>query len=490
MTEPRSLLAKTLLPGTLLPETLPLTLCLGACLFLAGCNSGSRADAGGATSAPLTSSRSGGGTAPVPSSAPTTPPVAPPPSSASYDPAWAALAPTRVIPHPYDATRTAVQNGAALAAAIQGLQPGDRLEIASGTYSIEAYFNVTVQGTSTAPIWIVAASGATPVITRSNANQNVINVGSGSPVRFLCLRGLEITGGSALLRLYDCEDVWVDQCHLHDSAEVAITANTADTARLHLTRNEIHATGGTGEGMYLGGNNASVVMRDSVIALNHVYDCGGSQGDGIEVKQGSFGNWIVENHVHDTNYPAITVYGTGGQPRNVIERNTCYRSNDNVLQVQGEALVRDNLVVAGAGSAFHTHDHQGQTQDLVVVHNTFVNTGRGMNLISWGGRSGMVLANNAIYSQGEAVRFGAGSAGVTLSGNVVFGSVSGAGSLGAAGTGLGDFADLAWDASKLNARPATSSPLLGAGDVAHVTASDLTSAARQSAVDAGCYDAP
>lgn len=467
-------------PRALIALTLSLTL-------MTGCNSGSRSTTPTTTTAPVTSNP----TAPVTSNTTPTPPTPPStPSGTNYDPTWAALTPTRVIPHPYDAARTPGQNGAALAAAIQALQPGDRLEIASGTYSIEAYFNVTVQGTAAAPIWIVAASGATPVITRSNANQNVINIGTGSPVRYLCLRGLEVTGGSALIRLYDCAEVWIDGCHLHDSAEVAITANTVDTANLHLTRNEIHATGGTGEGMYLGGNNASVVMRDSVIALNHVYDCGGTQGDGIEVKQGSFGNWIVENHIHDTNYPAITVYGTGGQPRNVIERNTCYRSNDNVLQIQGEALVRDNLAVAGAGSAFHTHDHQGQTKDLVVVHNTFVNTGRAVNLISWGGRTGMVLANNAIYSQGEAVRFGAGSAGVTLSGNVVVGTVAGATGLGATGTGLSDFVDLAWDASKLNARPSTASPLLGAGDLAHVTTSDLSGTARQTAVDAGCYDAP
>ena len=466
----------------------PIALSLALCF--SGCNSGSRPSTS-SSAAPLTSAA--GGTAPVPSTrAPNTSPSTPPsaPTAGSYDPTWAALAPTRVILHAYDPARSSGLNGAALAGAMQALQPGDRLEVASGTYSVEAYFNLSVSGTSTAPIWIVAAAGATPVITRSNANQNVLNVGSGTPVRFVCLRGLEVTGGSALIRLYDCEDVWIDGCHLHDSAEVAITANTANTARLHLTRNEIHATGGTGEGMYLGGNNASVVMRDSVIALNHVYDCGGSQGDGIEVKQGSFGNWIVENHVHDTNFPAITVYGTGGQPRNVIERNTCYRTNDNVLQVQGEALVRDNLAIGGAGSAFHTHDHQGQTRDLVVVHNTFVNQGRGLNLISWGGRSGMVLANNAIYSQGEAVRFGAGSAGVTLRGNVVFGTVSGASGLGIAGTGLGDFTDLTWDASKRDARPSLSSPLLGAGDPAHVTSSDLSGAARLSAVDAGCFDAP
>jgi len=51
--------------------------------------------------------------------------------------------------------------------------------------------------------------------------------------------------------------------------------------------------------------------------FNH---CGGTQGDGIEVKQGSHHNWIYSNHVHDTRYPCILVYGTGGKGLNVIEQ--------------------------------------------------------------------------------------------------------------------------------------------------------------------------
>ena len=64
--------------------------------------------------------------------------------------------------------------------------------------------------------------------------------------------------------------------------------------------------------MYLGANEGEFIMSESVIALNHIHDCRGSQGDGIEVKQGSWGNLIAENDVHDTQYPCITVYGTAG----------------------------------------------------------------------------------------------------------------------------------------------------------------------------------
>ena len=110
----------------------------------------------------------------------------------------------------------------------------------------------------------------------------------------------------------------------------------------------MHSTGGTGEGFYIGGNDGVPIASRCVLALNHVHDTGGFQGDGIEVKQGSWGNWIVENTVHDTPYPCILVYGTGGRARNVIERNVCWNSGDNVMQVQGEALVRNNALFDGA----------------------------------------------------------------------------------------------------------------------------------------------
>src|SRR5690606_35983006 len=137
-----------------------------------------------------------------------------------------------------------------------------------------------------------------------------------------------------------------------------------------------------------------------------------------------------------------------------------FRSNDNVMQVQGEAIVRNNLLIAGAGAGFHTHDHQGQTLELTVVHNTIISSGRGMNLVSWNNRANMVLANNAVYSQGDAIAFTNGSVGVVVAGNVVFGRVIGYSGPGVTpGAGLADFVDLAWDGSKCDARPSAGSPL-------------------------------
>jgi hypothetical protein len=397
-------------------------------------------------------------------------------------PAWANVAPMRVLAHAYDGARSETDNGAALRSAIARLQPGDRIEIAAGRYSIAARFGIALTGTAKAPIWITAQTSAQVVITRHDASQNTLNVDF---ARYVVLQGLEVTGGDTAVKLYDCEHLWLDGCHVHHCGGVAIAANSAHTAFLTITRNEVHDTAGSGEGMYLGANNGQFVTHDSLIATNHVYRCGGSQGDGIELKQGSYNNRIAGNEVHDTNYPCILVYGTAGREPNLVEHNVCYRSNDNVLQVQGEAIVRNNALFGG-GIGFHSHDHQGQSRDLVFVHNTVLTTGRGANLQSWSGRPGMVFANNVIYSSSGSALSCNGSAGVTFSANVVLGRVSGTTAAFLAGTGLADFDGASYDGTTRDVRPAAASVLPGTGDPAFATPLDLVRALRTAPFTAGC----
>ena len=407
----------------------------------------------------------------------------------AIEPSWAQITPRRELELDYDFELTTVQNGARLASTVNSLRAGDRLWIGEGTWTFGPAFEVSLQGTSDAPIWIEAREGQRVIITRADARQNVINVGSPSkgPSRFLCLRGLELKGGSAGLRLHQCSDVWIDGCEIHHTGEAGLTANTHDTDRLFITRNHIHHTAGYGEGMYLGANNGAVIMSRSVIAANHVHHCSGHQGDGIELKQGSWGNWIVGNTVHHTQYPCLLVYGTGGRPVNVIENNILYGSEAVVLQVQGEALVRNNLIMGGA-IGFHSHDHQGKTVDLQLVHNTIVVEGLGADLASWNDRDGMVFANNAVYSkEGRAIAAEHGVQGVAVAGNVVFGAVQGAPAKGfSSGRGLGDFRGLSWDGSLRDPRPSAASTLHRQGDRRFAVWADLFGMERAEEVGAGC----
>ncbi|MCA8941165.1 MAG: right-handed parallel beta-helix repeat-containing protein [Planctomycetes bacterium] len=403
----------------------------------------------------------------------------------AYTPAWAVVTPAEVIRFDYDSGKSNTENGASLRVAVQGLTAGQRLEIGSGTYSVPSRFSIHLVGSESAPIWIAAQAGANPVITRPDANQNVMNL---DHAEYVSVEGLELTGGSTGFKLYDCSHVRIDGCEIHHTDGVGIAANSADTEYLVLTRNHIHDTGGGGgEGMYLGANNSAHVMRYSVIAYNHIHDCSGSQGDGIEVKQGSYGNLVAYNHVHDTNYPCIIAYGTDGNAKNVIEGNICYRSNEAVMQVQGEAIVRNNLLIDGDGGFLST-DHQGQSRELTVVHNTIVTAGRGAYLSRWNGRPDMVFANNVVYSRdSESIHFSNGSSGVTVSGNVVVGGVSNAAGF-VPGNGLSDFVDLAWDGSRRNAVPTDETIYLGADPQYSVTEDLFGSARSRSPAAAGCLD--
>jgi hypothetical protein len=343
--------------------------------------------------------------------------------------------------------------------AIDSLVPGDLLEIGSGTYTVDRFWDLKISGTAEAPIRIVAAKDAKVVIQRVDAQQNILNVGLSKQVQHLVFRGLEFAGGSHGIRLGKCSHVCIDRCHIHHTHDVCLSANSANSDHLYLTRNTIHDGNGTAEGMYLGGNNGEVIMCESVIALNHVYNCRGTQGDGIEVKQDSWGNLISENLVHDCNYPCITVYGTSGKPQNIIERNICYRSLDSVMQVQGEAIVRNNVLIDGKNAAFASTDHQGKTTNLQVIHNTLVNTSHAFRGGSWNGRENMVLANNVIYSRDQnAMHFANGFSNVKFAGNIVLGDGAKQGSR--QGRGLQDFKNLTWDAGQHDATPSDGAPFV------------------------------
>lgn len=140
---------------------------------------------------------------------------------------------------------------------------------------------------------------------------------------------------------------------------------------------------------------------------------------------------------------------------------------------------------------FASTDHQGKTCNLTFVHNTIISSRRGANLSSWNDRPGMVLANNAIYTdQGDAVRFPQGAKGVTVTGNVLVGRVSGVREGFAVGNGLSDFANVSWDGNRRAAMPSQGSALIGRGDANYAVDVDVQGNPRSSAVTAGAFAAP
>ncbi|PCJ57598.1 MAG: hypothetical protein COA79_15240 [Planctomycetota bacterium] len=374
----------------------------------------------------------------------------------SYFPKWEKIKARKTFKFIYDKRISKVQNGKKLVNRIKKLKPGDKLYVSQGIYEINSHFSINLKGQPRAPIWIKAMPRTKVILTRKDNKQNMINIEDNAA--YLYLGGFEIKGGSTLIKLGQCNNVWIDKNKIHDGDNVGIAANSKNCEFIYITRNEIFRPGGknnkaTSEGLYLGANNGKVVFSHSVIALNHIYECRGSQGDGIELKQGSFQNWIVENYIHDTNYPCLIVYGTGGKGINVIEGNTLLRSNDNVMQIQGDAKVINNLIINGKGVAFSSTDHQGKTKNLTVINNTIINSGVAMNLTSWNNRQNMALYNNVVYSEKKSsIRFPNGSKGVKVQGNYIFGKPEQINKGFSRGKGLKDFAKGSWDGSSTDFR--------------------------------------
>ncbi|HAV63801.1 MAG TPA: hypothetical protein DCY13_15730 [Verrucomicrobiales bacterium] len=158
------------------------------------------------------------------------------------------------------------------------------------------------------------------------------------------------------------------------------------------------------------------------------------------------------------------------------------------MQIQGECIVRNNLVIGAGGSAFASQPHQGSPTRLTVVHNTFINTGMAVRLSSWAAGTDMVFANNACYSRtGAALHVLNGITGTTLAGNVSYGTLP-AGIAGfQPGTGLADFVNVSWDGVQRDARPAATSPLRGAGSAAHAAAVDVLFLPRIAPHTTGCH---
>ncbi|MBS0570101.1 MAG: right-handed parallel beta-helix repeat-containing protein [Proteobacteria bacterium] len=400
--------------------------------------------------------------------------------------AWAGVA---------QATTIEIGPGDDIRSTMQGLQAGDTLILDGGTYTLSSYFAISLAGTSGLPIVIRAKTGEQPVIHYVDNSQNIINIGN---TTFLTFDGIEFTGGSRGLRfLSGTSDITVRNCHVHDTDANAISANDGgvDYARFTFEHNEIDHTGGTGEAFYLGCNSNACQFHDSLVANNYIHDLNGAtitQGDGIEIKQGSYANIVRDNVIHDTAYPGITLYDVArnGAP-NVIERNLVWNSGDNGIQVTADAIVRNNIVLGECAgcSAFAANNLQGATPaNLTIVNNTFIAPdGNGVKLNSVSGS--IIIANNAIYApNGNAISASGTLGGITSVAN------AGQGTLNGVAAGFATTGNLATDffGANLGGVPPQNlvprgSLLVGMANATYLPSDDFDLRARSAQADIGAY---
>ncbi|MGC6464712.1 MAG: right-handed parallel beta-helix repeat-containing protein [Akkermansiaceae bacterium] len=292
------------------------------------------------------------------------------------------------------------------------LNPGDEIILRAGTYSDRRRLEISQRGSAGKPIVIRSAEGAKVIFKRPDARQNTFNLAG---CQHLVIRDLEITGGSAGIRIgkkgdHLAKHITLENLHIHHIGGVAVTANYAGEVyeSLIFRRNHIHHTGGHGEAFYLGSNNKpdgsnNGYIFNSIVENNYIHDLKGpkvSQGDGIELKDGSYSNIVRDNVIHDTNYPGIIVYDTDGKAPNIIERNVIWNTGDHGIQAAADAIIQNNIIFDTGGEGISSRNHQSAVVgNLTIVNNTILSK-RSIRITVSEKPSGPVLvANNALSVQ-------------------------------------------------------------------------------------------
>jgi hypothetical protein len=379
--------------------------------------------------------------------------------------------------------------GDSFESAVESLKPGDTLIVHEGTYIDSGRISITVKGTANAPVVIKGAENENrPLITRADSAslQNTINIEGAS---YLSIQNLEITGngGDGINLNSNPSFINIEDLVIH-KVDVGVNFRS-DMHHITVRRNHIYDTGingKTGEGMYVGCNYASCVVSDSLIEGNWIHDTlGASQGDGIEIKRGSHSNIIRDNVIYDTNWPCILLYGTEGNPRNLVEGNVMWNCGDSGIQVAADAVIRNNIILDNPMNGLNSQDHQGVTpNNLEFIHNTIVGGNPCLRLHNWGNKQGMVFANNAVYCESGFFKISALD-GVAISGNVVFPSTP---QLPSTGYTAGRSADSDFiDTAEKNVYPAADSVLIDAGDSSYTTEMDFNGTPRTGKPDSGAY---
>jgi MYXO-CTERM domain-containing protein len=375
---------------------------------------------------------------------------------------------------------------------INALVPGDELVLAEGVYTLTDRFSFVLSGTQAQPIIIRAADGATPHFNRPTAAQNIWDF----TATWVVIRGIRFSGGSAGLRIEGADHLTIEDCEIDSTADVALRMNDSGItySNVQILRNHIHDTNGTGEGMYLGCNSDACRLLDCLIEGNYVHHTNQSsvsQGDGIELKEGSAGNIIRDNVIHDTNYPCILTYSAAGNgAANIIEGNLLWNCGDHGIQSAQDSTIRNNIILGATYDAISLQPHQaGAPGNQIVVHNTVFNDG-GNGIVVREATGSVVVANNAVYAQGGfAIRVVGGDSNITFGGNVGVGGQDGTTNGGyTEGSLAADFVDAHFSgAPPLDCFPAAGGALVGAAVLDHLTTVDFNGSAREGALDSGAY---
>ncbi|MFF6792096.1 chondroitinase-B domain-containing protein [Streptomyces filamentosus] len=357
-----------------------------------------------------------------------------------------------------------VSSISALQSAIDAAVPGDRIVLADGTYAVpSAGIRVSGKnGTSSAPITIVAASRGGAVLTGSvsfllSASSNITISG----FAFRQSSTLAVPADCARIRLtrndfkladttgldwvtVRGDDAKIDRNYFHHRTSQGIflvvdgPGATAMAQRTHIFRNYFadHSYSGDngGEAIRLGVSQRALSTADALVEYNLFERCDGDP-EAISVK--SSGNTVRYNTLRDGRGGIVLRHGNG----TTVAGNHVLGGENGVRLYGNDHLVVNNHIsgttsrgiVIGSGT---TRDHDaGETTEerrgndacdrAVIVHNTLVGNSATISGESrtYEPRDVTVADNILVGSSGSLVNLGTTS-GFVWQGNILWGSAA------------------------------------------------------------------
>ncbi|HEX6346656.1 polysaccharide lyase 6 family protein [Umezawaea sp.] len=356
---------------------------------------------------------------------------------------------------PASAAVVRVTSLSALQTALSNAGPGDRIELANGSYTANAAIAITRSGTSGAPITVAAATVGGAEIKGSTG----FSFAAG--LHDVVLQGFALRHGGGLSVPGDAHHLRLTRNSVQlTSAGNWVTVNGND---VEVDRNTFQNRGTEGVFLQVSGPGTTIAQRTR-IHRNHFYNhafTGSNGGESIRLgyshKQSQSARAVIELNLFekaDGDPEAISVKSSD----NVIRHNTIRDSTGYVVLRHGNRNLVDGNVLLGSGVRFHGNDHRvvnnyvqnsgdraivfgtGSEADsgptstghdrpdrVTVAFNTLIGTGQVVD--NDGGAflpKDCVLANNIVRgtAQTRLVDIASGST-VRYEGNIVFGATAG-----------------------------------------------------------------
>ena len=261
-----------------------------------------------------------------------------------------------------------VSNQLELATALKQAQPGDTVNLRSNVYD-ELTFRASYghrSGTSSAPIVIQAAAGATPIIDPGSGSVSDRYAVAVFDLDHVLIRGLEIRHGVFGLLSSGATSVTFEHNNVHDVGLAGVVVNSSgDPKGLRPSRNvtircnRIHRTGRSqpeyGEGIYLGSGSTGVVDATSGVAIvgNEIFL---TSNEAIDVKRHVTDVTIRHNRIHDISpyYGGAISLGLNknswGPANYLVEHNRIWSIRSGLYYAQaiavahGPTTIRHNVI--------------------------------------------------------------------------------------------------------------------------------------------------